>query len=266
MKKRLLAALAAVLLLLSACSGGEAPAAPSSPPPESAALPSQSPAPALWWEEADLADLPGTVGEQTTVAGVECLLLARQEDVLLFCGLDGESGGYLLVRGEARCFLPSPMTQAPQTDPRLQWGDFDGDGEEELLLLTYDRPDAARLALCRWDGEGWSAQSLTPEIYNPLLLDCLTFRAQGDAVELSCGGETVSYTLGAEDEGPAALCSDFSGLVFFRVEETAVTAVFGVGIEVDGQVRYIANLTAGVSWDGSAFSLDSPRLTATGGV
>ena len=37
-------------------------------------------------------------------------------------------------------------------------------------------------------------------------------------------------------------------------------------VYVDGQVRYIANLTAGVSWDGSAFSLDSPRLTATGGV
>lgn len=270
MKKLPLATLAAALLLLSACSGSPAPSPSPSAPADISPAPSQTStatAEPMWWETARSTVLPDQTGTPVSVDGVDCYLLATLEDTRLYCGLAGEDGGYLLLRQDEALFLPAPMEQLPETSPKLQPGDFDGDGSEELLLLCYDQPQAAQLYLCRW-ADGWTVHAFSSTVYNPLLLEALEYRFDSDTntATVTCYGEQVDYSLGAGESGQPDLHRDFSGLVFYRVSDETITAVFGVGLELEGSVRYIANLTADVIYDGADFSLENFQLVATGGV
>ena len=105
-------------------------------------------------------------------------------------------------------------------------------------------------------------------MYNPLLLEALEYRfdSAANTAAVTCYGEQVEYSLGVNESGQPDLHRDFSGLVFYRVSGDAITAVFGVGLELEDGVRYIANLTADVIYDGTDFSLENFQLVATGGV
>ena len=64
--------------------------------------------------------------------------------------------GVLLRQGGEFSYFP--LERQFQDLPLLVWRDFDGDGSEELLLLCYDRPQAAQLYLCRW-ADGWTVHA-----------------------------------------------------------------------------------------------------------
>ncbi|WP_186564295.1 hypothetical protein [Lawsonibacter celer] len=263
--KKLLAPLLALGLLLSSCSHGQAPSTPlpsSTPTPVPVASPSSAP---LWWERPDLSLLPQSLEESALLGGVPCWLMGTAEDVQLYCGVDVNEGGWLLRRGDAVQYFPAPMARRPETAPKLQWGDFDADGQEELLILYYTTPQSADLHIYEW-AEGWTDRHFGPEVYNPLLLDAIEYHYEPRTATVACGGNTVSYTLGPEEAGRVGLWDSFGDLLFYRVEDTSLTAVFGIGLNINGQARYFANVTAQLCYDGASFSLLNFQLLETGGV
>lgn len=260
-------------LLLCACGGSGAADTPAPTPvvssaPPTAVVSTPSPAPdaeSAWWEGLDPAQLPDTMDAPAQINGVTCFWVASAEDARLYCAVDSEAGGWLLRRGDTVSYFPAPMEAVPAT-PRMQWGDFDADGTAELLILYSPDPHASDLHLYEWD-DGWTDRHFGPEVYTPILLSSLDYQYQPYTATVTCGRQTASYTLGAgEGGGDVPLWDSFGDLLFYRVEDLSITAVFGVGVKVGGQPRYFATLTGDVDYNGSGFSLLNLRLTATGGV
>ena len=284
--KSLFPALLAVLLLLSACTGETAvspspsQSVPVSSVQPSAAPPSSSEAPEdpAWWEGISADDLPDTLSAAEDIeAGSGSLYrLAELSDITLY-GYGGDSDGapcgVLLAQGDTltpfdQVYLSAEHPMLPQ----LRWEDLDGDGSEELAVvyLVSNSAEGSVFELHVYQPQsdgGWSDCGLLSDYYTPLLEGLLSFSYdhEENTVTITAGTEKISawYDGPSEPDGLAPV----GNLVFFRWEDGAYTAVFGLQITAeDASPMDIGTLTAQVTYDGESLTLNDFHLTALGGV
>ncbi|WP_294550970.1 hypothetical protein [uncultured Pseudoflavonifractor sp.] len=284
--KPLLTILLSVLLLLSACAGeasvSPSPSQPASgstaPPP--AASPSASPDAPAWWENIPTGNLPDTLSAAEDVeagsGGLYRLAELADQDIVLY-GYGGEDDGapfgVLLANGNTitpfdQVYLSAEHPMLPQ----LRWEDLDGDGSKELAVvyLVSNSSDGSVFELHVYQPQpdgGWNDCGLLPDYYVPLLEDLLSFSYDHEEnnVTITAGTEKISvwYDGPSEPDGLATV----GNLVFFRWEDGAYTAVFGLQITAgDASCTDIGSLTAQVIYDGGALTLAGFQLNAIGGV
>ena len=275
-------------LLLSACTGETAASpAPSQPSPASSVqpsavppTPSASPEAPAWWEGISAADLPDTLAAAEDIeAGSGSLYRLAElsgQDIALY-GYGGDSDGapcgILLAQGDTftpfdQIYLSAEHPMLPQ----LRWEDLDGDGSEELAvvyLVSNSAEDSVfELHVYQPQSDGsWNDCGLLSDYYAPLLADLLTFSYdhEENTVTITAGTEKISawYDGPSEPDGLAPV----GNLVFFRWEDGAYTAVFGLQITAeDASPMDIGTLTARVTYDGESLTLKDFQLTALGGV
>lgn len=286
--KSLFPALLAALLLLSACTGETAvsPSTSQSVPPSSVepsgippAASADQAAPA-WWESISTDNLPDTLSAAEDIeAGSGSLYRLAEltdKDIVLY-GYGGNSGGVpfgiLLARGDSitpfdQVYLSAEHPMLPQ----LRWEDLDGDGSEELAVvyLVSNSAEGSVFELHvyqpRSDGS-WNDCGLLSDYYVPLLEDLLSFSYdhEENTVTITAGTEKISawYDGPSEPDGLATV----GNLVFFRWEDRAYTAVFGLQLTAgDASPVDIGTLTARVIYDGTSLTLTDYKLNALGGV
>lgn len=286
--KSLFPALLAALLLLSACTGETAvspslsQSAPVSSVQPSSAPPSSSEAPEepAWWEDISADDLPDTLSTAEDIeAGSGSLYrlaeLADQDIALYGYGgdSDGVPCGVLLAQGDT--FTPFDQVYLSAEHPmlpQLRWEDLDGDGSEELavvyLVSNTAEGSVFELHVYQPQPDGiWNDCGLLSDYYAPLLGDLLSFSYdhKENTVTITAGTEKISawYDGPSEPDGLAPV----GNLVFFRWEDGAYTAVFGLQITAeDASPMDIGTLTAQVTYDGESLTLNDFHLTALGGV
>lgn len=286
--KSLFPALLAALLLLSACTGETAVSpAPSQSAPVSSVQPSSTPPSSsetpeepAWWEDISADDLPDTLSTAEDIeAGSGSLYrlaeLADQDIVLYGYGgdSDGAPCGVLLAQGDT--FTPFDQVYLSAEHPmlpQLRWEDLDGDGSEELAVvyLVSNTAEGSVFELHVYQPQpdgSWNDCGLLSDYYAPLLGDLLSFSYdhKENTVTITAGAEKISawYDGPSEPDGLAPV----GNLVFFRWEDGAYTAVFGLQITAeDASPMDIGTLTAQVSYDGESLTLNDFHLTALGGV
>lgn len=286
--KSLFPALLGALLLLSACTGETAVSpSPSQSAPVSSVQPSavppsssETPEEPAWWEDISADDLPDTLSAAEDIeAGSGSLYrlaeLADQDIALYGYGgdSDGAPCGVLLAQGDTltpfdQIYLSAEHPMLPQ----LRWEDLDGDGSEELAvvyLVSNSAEDSVfELHVYQPQSDGsWNDCGLLSDYYAPLLADLLTFSYdhEENTVTITAGTEKISawYDGPSEPDGLAPV----GNLVFFRWEDGAYTAVFGLQITAgDASPMDIGTLTARVTYDGESLTLKDFQLTALGGV
>ena len=275
-------------LLLSACTGETAASpAPSQPSPASSVqpsavppTPSASPEAPAWWEGISAAYLPDTLAAAEDIeAGSGSLYRLAElsgQDIALY-GYGGDSDGapcgVLLAQGDTltpfdQVYLSAEHPMLPQ----LRWEDLDGDGGEELavIYLVSNSAGSSVFELHVYQpqpGGGWRDCGLRSDYYVPLLEDLLSFSYDHveNTVTIAAGTEKISawYDGPSEPDGLAPV----GNLVFFRCEDGAYTAVFGLQIAAgDASPVDIGTLTARVAYDGKSLALTDFQLTALGGV
>ena len=271
-------------LLLSACTGETAASpAPSQPAPASSVqpsavppTPSASPEAPAWWEGISAADLPDTLAAVEDIeAGSGSLYRLAElpaQDIVLY-GYGGDAGGILIAQGDVltpfdQLYLSAEHPMLPQ----LRWEDLDGDGGEELavIYLVSNSAGSSVFELHVYQpqpGGGWRDCGLRSDYYVPLLEDLLSFSYDHveNTVTIAAGTEKISawYDGPSEPDGLAPV----GNLVFFRCEDGAYTAVFGLQIAAgDASPVDIGTLTARVAYDGKSLALTDFQLTALGGV
>ena len=282
--KSLFPALLGALLLLSACTGETAvspspsQSVPISSVQPSAVPPSSSEAPEepAWWEDISADDLPDTLSAAEDIeAGSGSLYRLAElpaQDIVLY-GYGGDAGGILIAQGDVltpfdQLYLSAEHPMLPQ----LRWEDLDGDGGEELavIYLVSNSAGSSVFELHVYQpqpGGGWRDCGLRSDYYVPLLEDLLSFSYDHveNTVTIAAGTEKISawYDGPSEPDGLAPV----GNLVFFRCEDGAYTAVFGLQIAAgDASPVDIGTLTARVAYDGKSLALTDFQLTALGGV
>lgn len=269
-----------LLLLLSGCAESTAttpsPAEPSAAIPSSVATPTPVPVPTtavegLWWEALTREDLPEEVepiGNISSVDGPVCLGLLEEEDIGLYGDGDPQNG-VLLRKGEVLQFFPQIYATARYTLPELDWLDWDGDGEKELvvkyLVKDTDGDIIYEFHVYRWDGTAWTDHPFSVARYRDLLSDILRYRYADGLVKLVAGGSAISARVpdGAAPTGLAPI----GDLVFFRKEGGSYTVIFGLRLLLPGgEEQDVATLTASLIYDGTDFSLQNYVLESVGGV
>lgn len=282
--KSLFPALLGALLLLSACTGETAvspspsQSVPISSVQPSAVPPSSSEAPEepAWWEDISADDLPDTLAAAEDIeAGSGSLYRLAElpaQDIVLY-GYGGDAGGILIAQGDVltpfdQLYLSAEHPMLPQ----LRWEDLDGDGGEELavIYLVSNSAGSSVFELHVYQpqpGGGWRDCGLRSDYYVPLLEDLLSFSYDHveNTVTIAAGTEKISawYDGPSEPDGLAPV----GNLVFFRCEDGAYTAVFGLQIAAgDAPPVDIGTLTARVAYDGKSLALTDFQLTALGGV
>ena len=261
-------------LLLSACTGETAASSvqPSAVPP----TPSASPEAPAWWEGISAADLPDTLAAAEDIeAGSGSLYRLAElpaQDIVLY-GYGRDAGGILIAQGDVltpfdQLYLSAEHPMLPQ----LRWEDLDGDGGEELavIYLVSNSAGSSVFELHVYQpqpGGGWRDCGLRSDYYVPLLEDLLSFSYDHveNTVTIAAGTEKISawYDGPSEPDGLAPV----GNLVFFRCEDGAYTAVFGLQISAgDASPVDIGTLTARVAYDGKSLALTDFQLTALGGV
>lgn len=286
--KSLFPALLAALLLLSACTGETAVSpSPSQSVPVSSAQPSavppsssEAPEEPAWWEDISADDLPDTLSAAEDIeAGSGSLYrlaeLADQDIALYGYGgdSDGAPCGVLLAQGDT--FIPFDQVYLSAEHPmlpQLRWEDLDGDGSEELAVvyLVSNTAEGSVFELHVYQPQpdgSWNDCGLLSDYYVPLLGDLLSFSYdhEENTVTITAGTEKISawYDGPSEPDGLAPV----GNLVFFRWEDGAYTAVFGLQITAeDASPMDIGTLTAQVTYDGESLTLNDFHLTALGGV
>ena len=286
--KSLFPALLGALLLLSACTGETAVSpSPSQSVPVSSVQPSavppsssETPEEPAWWEDISADDLPDTLSAAEDIeAGSGSLYrlaeLADQDIALYGYGgdSDGAPCGVLLAQGDT--FTPFDQVYLSAEHPmlpQLRWEDLDGDGSEELAVVYLVSNSAEgsvfELHVYQPQSDGsWNDCGLLSDYYVPLLGDLLSFSYDHveNTVTIAAGTEKISawYDGPSEPDGLAPV----GNLVFFRCEDGAYTAVFGLQIAAgDASPVDIGTLTARVAYDGKSLALTDFQLTALGGV
>lgn len=177
-----------------------------------------------------------------------------------------------LLSGEGResvAAFDAPWLTPRRILPTLHLGDFDGDGTEELLALTYTGSGTGvsvwTPVLFEPSSEGWEAFTLPYEPYSGLspLLSCQ--RADGESCALLFLGDSMC-SLELEDyvEPQAPLEPYVGPIVSYGVEGSSITVKLGVGLYQEGVIpytlSYVAELRGEIVWDGQGFSLCSPLL------
>ncbi len=202
-------------------------------------------------------------------SGEEIYLFAQlpQEEVSLY-GL-GSGEELILRKGDTLTAFALPWHNSPRSYlPQLHAGDPDGDGQTELILLTYTSGgtgvDAWSLTVFESGSEGWRALTLPEASYEALssLLTC-TPTAQGDAI-LSLGSDRLEIhpDSGVTSEAPL---EPYTGtIVNYRVEEDTIAVKLAVGLYQEDTLPYTlyypATLEAELCYSGAGLSLASPRL------
>lgn len=255
------------LILLSGCGGEQA--LPTAAPAPGTPTPVATPTPEVklaWWAELGIDNLPKTDEEVRLSDGtsVRCLGQLFDPDVGLYSVLYAErntSDLYLRYedRFERHGIVPF-FTGVPETE--LFWDDFDGDGAEELLF-TLRVEQRSFLAVARWD-DGWTY--LPYDSYSADLEAVLTYDYRSRTATVTYGRDSATYTAGVQEAGRIGLNTDFSGYSFFNLSGNTISAVFGVGVNVNGEVRYFAAVNADVDFDGEGYTLRSINLIPFGGV
>lgn len=286
--KSLFPALLAALLLLSACTGETAVSpAPSQSAPVSSVQPSaappsssETPEEPAWWEDISADDLPDALSTAEDIeAGSGSLYRLAElsgQDIALY-GYGGDSDGVpcgvLLAQGDT--FTPFDQVYLSAEHPmlpQLRWEDLDGDGSEELAVvyLVSNTAEGSVFELHVYQPQpdgSWNDCGLLSDYYAPLLGDLLSFSYdhKENTVTITAGTEKISawYDGPSEPDGLAPV----GNLVFFRWEDGAYTAVFGLQITAeDASPMDIGTLTAQVNYDGESLTLNDFHLTALGGV
>lgn len=286
--KSLFPALLGALLLLSACTGETAVSpSPSQSAPVSSVQPSavppsssETPEEPAWWEDISADDLPDTLSAAEDIeadsGSLYWLAELADQDIALY-GYGGDSDGapcgVLLAQGDTltpfdQVYLSAEHPMLPQ----LRWEDLDGDGSEELAvvyLVSNSAEDSVfELHVYQPQSDGsWNDCGLLSDYYAPLLAELLTFSYdhEENTVTITAGTEKISawYDGPSEPDGLAPV----GNLVFFRWEDGAYTAVFGLQITAeDASPMDIGTLTARVTYDGESLTLKDFQLTALGGV
>lgn len=265
-----------LLVMLAGCGADPAPTATpegTSPPAVSGTA---APAPSApvdaddgdaWVAHIDLTalpqkgELPVELADGTRVA---CLAKADSADVSLYAVQRPDTEGRdLLFRYVDKLQAMGTLAEGEQVTAAV-WSDWDGDGDSELAVVLRGEATSG-LTVYEWDG-GWTARAFEPEAYSRQLLDVLDYTYGNRTLTVTHGRESASLTLGPTETGRIGFHEDFGGLAAFRVEDGALYAVFGLGADVNGEVRYFGTLTATVTYDGEGFSLYDLRLISNSGV
>lgn len=266
----------ALLLALAGCGAGPAPAETpegtsppalsetSAPVPEA---PVETDAGDAWVAHIDLTalpqkgELPVELSDGTRVA---CLAKADSADISLYAVQRPDSEGRdLLFRYVDKLQAMGMLAEGEQVNGAV-WSDWDGDGASELAVILRGEA-ASGLTVYEWDN-GWTARPFKPEAYSQQLLDVLDYTYGNRTLIVTHGRESASLTLGPTETGRISFHEDFGGMAAFRVEDGALFAVFGLGADWNGEVRYFGTLTATVVYDGEGFSLYDLRLISNSGV
>ena len=174
---------------------------------------------------------------------------------------------YDLPWATPRCYLP-----------RLCSGDFDGDGTEELALLTYVGSGTGvsywTLALVELEGEIPTLRALSASSYEDALtphFSC-TYNDKTKQATLAFNGaqpEILNFSHFTPSlPADAQLSAAVGDWVEYTVEEDAITVCLGVNLyggDIPPTCLYPADLIGRVSYDGARFSLTHPSMTQTSG-
>lgn len=267
------------LFTLSACGQAQPVPSPAPMPEISEApasilpLPTQALTARSW--DGEPSALPAQIADGAEFGGeteetVYLLAQLPEKDIALYGLCSPDKDESLLLRdGETVSAFDAPWLTPRRILPTLHLGDFDGDGTEELLALTYTGSGSGvsvwTPVLFEPNSEGWEAFTLPYEPYGGLspLLSCQ--RADGESrALLSLGDSTFSLELEDYVEPQPPLEPYVGPIVSYGVEGGSITVKLGVGLYQEGVIPYtlyyVAELRGELVWDGQGFSLCSPLL------
>lgn len=268
----------ACLLTLTACGGQTQPLPSVQPSPE----PAETSAPAIsipltsqivasrpW--EGELSSLPSCIVDDPEVGvGKQPQLLAQLPEADIFLYGMGEQDALLLRQGDQAVLFDLPYLTPRRYLPQLFGADFDGDGAQELLILTYIGSGTGvsvwSPVVVEFEAEGWRAVTLPYENYDDDLTPYLSCTAADDGrAVIALEGSTLTVSL--EDfVDPQIPVELYTGcIVDYDVDEGRITADLAVGLHQKDNIPYTlyypATLSAELLYDGEGFSLSSPTLS-----
>jgi len=270
----------ACLLTLTSCGGHAAALQPetSSPPPEASFPPFTVPLTAEHIQPTEYAvdsgQLPTELSTDPAVLsahGIHLLAQLPEKDISLY-GLWDETGaeGLLLDLGGDLAFYEQYWLTPRCVPPELYSGDYDGDGTDELAILTYTGSGTGVSAwtLTVFEKDGGSLRSLTlPDMsystdVSPLL-SC-EHTELGKAL-LTLGDADLPIQLEDYADPQAPLEPYVGTCVSYEVSGDAIRLRLLVGLYQEDFIPYTlyypAVLEGQVAYDGEGFTLMSPALT-----
>ncbi len=278
MRMKRLSLLLALLLLLTSCKAGgtqePATAQPtSSLPPSPTVTPSPDPDAPLW-AALTLEELPSQLADPAQMPAVsspQAFLLGCQldEEIYLYGLNAGYGGGVLLRHGETLTHFEQVFSTVEHAVlPELWWGDFNGDGEDELGVryLVSVEGDAIvyDLHLYTWMEDTWSDCPVTRDNCAELFLQEVEqdYDARTGTLTLSYGVTSAVYQFPKAVDSPGHLTMGYS--CFFREQSGIFTVVLGVRVDQTG--AHMANVVADIVPEGDGFTFRNIRVEPTMGV
>lgn len=219
----------------------------------------------------ELSELPEKLADSPDVWGNQPLyLLAQlpQKDISLYGTGDGEQ--VILRESDTLTAYPLPWLTPRSLLPQLHCGDFDGDGTQELLLLTYTGSGTGisswTLTILDKTANDWKALALTDSDWSDALspfLSCEHTEDHKAAIHFSQDSLTVDLEEYVHSETP--LEPYVGTIVHYEVLDDSIAAYLAVGLRQEGCIPYTtyypADLTAQLIYSGDDFSLCSVVLS-----
>lgn len=187
-----------------------------------------------------------------------------QEDVALY-GLPAEDT-LILREGNQLTAYWLPWLGPAAIPPQLFSGDYDRDGEGELLILTYTGSGTGvslwDLTLLERTGDGWDALTLSGTAYQDTLPPLLDFRWDHDSPVLSFGDTSLPISLPDTIEPGEPLEPLGGTVVSYEVEGNVITSTLDIGVLYGHFAsHFCARLEGQLVYDGEGFSLIEPQFS-----
>ena len=256
------------------------------PPEETAPAPSPTPSPEpqvpAWNGDPDLLaleDFPtqlstpaellmDAAGLAEDEAGLYLVAQLPQEDTWLYGTYGpGEAQGVILRVGEDWQSFDLPFLAPQGLLPAMSYGDYDGDGDRELAVVTHQDSGTGintwGLSVVDFSGASWSLLSFAPADYAAILDLALssTYDPEANRVVLQAGEAVLEVDLTALGVSAAGgeVEASVGGWILFATQGDDLFGSFSIDLSGPGLpsqgVQYAAVLQAEVVYTGSAFGL-----------
>lgn len=241
-------------------------------------LPTESVQPEGWDGDPDkltLADFPTQLANGPELsAGTKPLYLIAQlpdSDTWLY-GMGGTDTGIILRVGENWKYFDVRYLTPRMILPQMYYGDFDGDMDLELAVLTYSDSGTGvsiwTLSIVEFGDTGWSILTFQDTDYKAILEQSVlcSYDAATNVVTLQLGEQTLPVDLTALGyDAPTGPVESYVGqIVSFQVEGDTITGRFAVGVHAPNigyTLFYPAEIHANVLYTGTSFGLGDLTLT-----
>ena len=221
------------------------------------------------------ADVAGSAASLPDTGGAGLYLVSQipERDTWLYGFYGPEKAQGLILRvGHLWQALDVTFLTPQAIMPAMAYGDYDGDGDQELAIASYQgggtNTNVWSFSIMDFSEENWKFLQFSPADYAAILELSLTssYDAQANVMTLQAGDsilEVALTELGYADPGGAVEAAP-GDWVLFTTDGDTISALFGIGLWADnlppGGIM-AAMLQANVVYTGSAFGLNNFSLS-----